>query len=129
YFLSRHFEYSADAGAVAITGDPRAAISALFKLAELNMMPTQWSRWSEKWLTHPSSVRRAQAIAKRAAIAVEEIPVIAREGVPDNGTYFSQTSAIPTNKLHSTTYKAASVQKLSWILLAILSFLPSFFAL
>jgi Zn-dependent protease with chaperone function len=129
YFMSRRFEYSADAGAVAITGDPRAAISALFKLAELNMTPTQWSRWSEKWLTHPSSVRRAQAIAKRAAITVEEIPVIAREGAADNGTYLSQTSATPANKLHSTTYKAASVQKLSWILLAILSFLPSFFAL
>jgi len=129
YFVSRRFEYSADAGAVAITGDPRAAISALFKLAELNMMPTQWSHWSEKWLTHPSSVRRAQAIAKRASIAEEEIPTIARAGAADKNIYSPQLGAASANKLHSTTHKTASVQKLSWILLAILSFVPSLFAL
>jgi len=129
YFVSRRFEYSADAGAVNITGDPRAAISALFKLSELNMMPTQWSRWSEEWLTHPSSVRRAQAIAKRASIAAEEIPAIARAGAADKNAYSPQFSATSANKLHSTSYKAASVQKLSWIILAILSFVPSLFAL
>lgn len=129
YFVSRRFEYSADAGAVAVTGDPRAAISALFKLAELNMMPTQWSHWSEKWLTHPSSVRRAQAVAKRASIAAEEIPAMARAGAADKNTYSPQFSASSANKLHSTSHKTASVQKLSWILLATLSFVPSLFAL
>jgi Zn-dependent protease with chaperone function len=128
-FFIRRFEYSADAGAVAATGDPRAAISALFKLSELNMMPTQWSRWSEKWLTHPSGLRRANAIAKKVGIPFEEISAIAREGAANAPTYSPQSIIAPSDKLHSTQYKKASVQKISYILLAILSFVPCFFAL
>jgi Zn-dependent protease with chaperone function len=129
FVISRRFEYAADAGAVTTTGDPRAAISALFKLAQLNMLPFQWSKWSEKWLTHPSSLRRAQAIAEKAGIPFEEIPVIARDGSGEACTYSPQSTAAPKNKLHSTQHKKASIQKLSYMLLAILSFVPSFFAL
>lgn len=129
FFISRRFEYTADAGAVAITGDPRAAISALFKLSGLNMHPLQWSKWSEKWLSHPSSLRRAQAIAKKAGIAFEEIPAIAREGTADVSTYSPKSTSAPSDKLHSTQYKKSSVLKLSFILLGILSFVPCFFAL
>jgi Zn-dependent protease with chaperone function len=46
FFWSRRFEYAADAGAVEVTGDPEAAISALFKLSQLNMLPIHWSNWS-----------------------------------------------------------------------------------
>jgi len=130
FFISRRFEYAADAGAVAVTNDPRSAISALFKLSQLNMLPTQWNKWSEKWLSHPSSLRRAQAIARKAGIPVEQIPSIAQEGSSsDASTYASPTIAAATNKLHSTQHKKASIQKLSYILLAIISFVPSLFAL
>ena len=128
FFISRRFEYAADAGAVTVTNDPRSAISALFKLSQLNMLPTQWNKWSEKWLSHPSSLRRAQAIATKAGIPVEHIPGIAQEGSPDTSTY-APTIVAATNKLHSTQHKKASIQKLSYILLAIISFVPSLFAL
>lgn len=129
FFISRRFEYVADAGAVATTGDPRAAISGLFKLSSLNMHPLQWSKWSEKWLSHPSSLRRAQAIAKKAGIPFEEIPAIAREGASDASTYAGKSISAPSDKLYSTQHKKASVLRLSFILLGILSFIPSFFAL
>ena len=129
FFISRRFEYTADAGAVAITGDARAAISALFKLSGLNIHPLQWSKWSEKWLSHPSSLRRAQAIAKKAGIAFEEIPTIAREGAADVSTYSPKSISAPSDKLHSTQYKKSSVLKLSFILLGIQSLIPCFFAL
>jgi len=77
YTFTRRFEYEADAGAVAATGDPQAAICALFKLAQLNLHPLQWSRWSEKWITHPSMMRRVRAIAVRAQIPEVSIPDIA----------------------------------------------------
>jgi Zn-dependent protease with chaperone function len=130
YFISRRFEYAADAGAVAATSDPRSAISALFKLSQLNMLPLHWNKWSEKWLFHPSSLRRAQAIARKAGIPVEQIPAIAQEGSrPDTSTYASQTIAAASNKVHSTQHKKASIQKLSYMLVATISFVPSLFAL
>jgi Zn-dependent protease with chaperone function len=129
YFFSRRFEYAADAGAVALTGDPRAAISALFKLSELNMMPTQWSHWSEKWLTHPSSMRRAGAIAQRAGIAFEEIPTIVREAAADTPAYVSPAAVAPSNKIHSSQYKRSVVSKLTWSLVATLTIVPCLFGL
>jgi len=128
YFFSRRFEYAADAGAVGLTADPRAAISALFKLSELNMMPTHWSHWSEKWLTHPSSLRRAQAIAKKAGIPFEEIPIIVRDSANEAPSH-SPLSLSKATKLHSSHFKSKVVKKLSWILLAILTFVPTLLSL
>jgi Zn-dependent protease with chaperone function len=129
FFWSRRFEYSADAGAVAATGDPRAAISALFKLSELNMMPLHWSKWREKWLTHPSSTRRAQAIAKKAGIPFEEIPAIAREGAAEIQSYTIPSTAAPGGKVHSTQRTKSITLKLSLVLIGLLVFVPSLFSL
>jgi Zn-dependent protease with chaperone function len=129
YFFSRRFEYAADEGAVALTGDPRAAISALFKLSELNMMPTQWSHWSEKWLTHPSSLRRARAIAQKAGIAVEEILTIVREAAGETPAYTSPAAVVPSNKIHTSQYKRSVVSKLAWSLIATLTIVPCLFGL
>ena len=129
YFWSRRFEYAADAGAVATTGDPRAAISALFKLSELNMMPIHWSHWREKWLTHPSSVRRAHAIAKKAGIPLEEISTIAREGAAETVNYTIPSTSGPSAKLHSTQRTKSLSLKLSFALVGLLAFIPSLFCL
>jgi Zn-dependent protease with chaperone function len=129
YFWSRRFEYAADAGAVAATGDPRAAISALFKLSELNMMPIHWSHWREKWLTHPSSMRRAQAVAKKAAIPFEEIPTIARDGAAEAVNYAIPSTTGPGAKLHSTQRTRSVTLRLSFVLVGLLAFVPSLFSL
>ena len=129
YFFSRRFEYAADAGAVAVTGDARAAISALFKLSELNMMPIHWSRWREKWLTHPSSLRRARAIAKKAGIAYEEIPRIATEGAAETQSYAIPGHAVAGGKIHSTQYTKSLAGKLALILIALLALVPSLISL
>ena len=129
YFWSRRFEYAADAGAVAATGDPRAAISALFKLSELNMMPIHWSHWREKWLTHPSALRRVQAVAKKAGIPFEEIPAIARDGAAEAVNYTIPTTSGPGAKLHSTQRTRSLSLKLSFVLVGLLAFVPSLFSL
>ena len=129
YFWSRRFEYAADAGAVATTGDPRAAISALFKLSELNMMPIHWSHWREKWLTHPSSMRRAHAIAKKAGIPLEEIPTIAREGAAETVNCAIPSTSGASAKLHSTQRSKSLSLKLSFALVGLLAFIPSLFCL
>ena len=68
YFIARRFEFVADATSVRTTGDPEAMITGLVKLHRLNLMPLQWGKWNEKLLTHPSTVRRAEAIARVAQI-------------------------------------------------------------
>ncbi len=76
YFLSRRFEHQADTGAVMMTQDPEAMISGLVKLGSLNLMPIHWSKKTELMLTHPSTVRRAQYIAKRFGITDAQLQVI-----------------------------------------------------
>lgn len=76
YFVSRRFEFTADAEGAKLVGDPEALISGLAKTHSLNLMPIQWSKWDEKLLTHPSTVRRANAIARRAGLPIERVPGI-----------------------------------------------------
>jgi Zn-dependent protease with chaperone function len=129
YFWSRRFEFSADAGAVEATGDPEAAISALFKLASLNMHPLHWGKWSEKWLTHPSTLRRAQAIARKASIPVERVPDIARTAVQTDSHYVLPASAIAGNKILSTTKKTGNALQALLAMLSAIILTPTAFAL
>jgi Zn-dependent protease with chaperone function len=129
FFWSRRFEYSADAGAVALTGDPGAAISALFKLSELNMMPTQWSHWREKWLTHPSTLRRANAIAGQAGIPVPQVREIALQGVAEAPAYAIPPTAAPGAKLHTSQRTRAIALKLGFAVILLFAFIPSLFSL
>src|SRR5262249_19214795 len=73
YFVSRRFEYAADAGSIKLTGDPAAMITALVKLHHLNLMPLEWSKWNEKAMTHPSTVRRVRAIGHAAEMSEERV--------------------------------------------------------
>jgi heat shock protein HtpX len=73
YFVSRRFEYAADSGSLQLTGDPAAMITGLVKLHHLNLMPLEWSKWSEKALTHPSTVRRARAIGRAAEMSPDRV--------------------------------------------------------
>jgi Zn-dependent protease with chaperone function len=118
YFWSRRFEYAADAGAVAVTGDPQGAISALFKLASLNMHPLQWSKWSEKWITHPSMVRRAEAIARKAGIPAGQTPDIARTAFLEQDRYSLPASLASGKKpLFSSSKKSANLQLITFSVL------------
>jgi Zn-dependent protease with chaperone function len=129
YFWSRRFEYAADAGAVEVTGDPEAAISALFKLSQLNMLPIHWSNWSEKWLTHPSSLRRAQAIARKAGIPMERISDVAQTAAAADDHYVLPDTVAPGVKVHSTHTKQGGSLRVAFTMLALLIFTPAAFAL
>ena len=129
YFWSRRFEFAADAGAVEASGDPEAAISALFKLASLNMHPMHWSKWSEKWLTHPSTLRRAQAIARKAAIPLDRLPEIARTTAQTDSHYLIPASAIAGNKILSTARKANNAVQALLAMLSAIILTPTAFAL
>lgn len=92
--LSRRFEFMADAGAVEITGDPEGAISGLIALTRLNFMPIQIR--SSQQSTHPSTLRRVQALANRYGVPQNRLDaLIAGERVADYGTAASAVSTAP----------------------------------
>ena len=71
--LGRAFERVADAGALALTGDPEACISGLGKITRLNRMPMEWGKWDRYWLTHPSTAQRFREIARRGGMSEEQV--------------------------------------------------------
>src|SRR5262245_14311069 len=85
-FVARRFEYAADAGAAALTGDPESVIAGLGALARLNDVPLAWGRWG--WLvTHPATEARALAIARRAGLARERTAELLATGLPPTERY------------------------------------------
>jgi Zn-dependent protease with chaperone function len=73
---SQHLEYVADAGSVQFTGDPEAMITSLLKLSQLNQTPVQWDRATESFLTHPSTLKRVQRIARIGQVAPDRLQQI-----------------------------------------------------
>ena len=73
YALSRRFEREADQGAVALTKDPEAMITALLKLGSLNLTPLDWGKGTGASLTHPSTLKRIQGIADGAGISTARL--------------------------------------------------------
>jgi len=61
-FISRRFEYAADAGSVAFTKNPNAAVQALIHLYEASQAPEERNRFLELFMTHPALNNRIRAI-------------------------------------------------------------------
>lgn len=116
-FLSRRFEFQADALAVRLTGDPAALVTGLVRISRLNHLPLHWSRAAEHGLTHPSTLRRCEAIARAGGIPPERLrELLATDGPP------ADRDSVPApaetgGKLFSTSFKRSTMGRLSWLLL------------
>jgi len=116
-FLSRRFEYQADALAIRLTGDPAALVTGLVRISRLNHLPLHWSKAAEHGLTHPSTLRRCEAIARAGSIAPEQLrELLATEGPP------ADRDSVPApaeqdGKLFSSAFKRGTTGRLSWLLL------------
>jgi len=73
YFISRRCERTADEFATLVTSDPESMITSLTKLSKMNLMPIRWGSWDERLGTHPSVLRRSEAIAHRHKIIPERL--------------------------------------------------------
>src|SRR5262249_16941333 len=76
---SRRWERIADAEAVTLTGDAEALITALLAIARLNAPPLRWSWWEEHVITHPSTLRRVEAIARQGGVSPERLRQLLEE--------------------------------------------------
>lgn len=86
YFLSRRFENVADETAVQLTSDPAAQITGLLKLHRLNRTPIQWGKAAGSWMTHPSTLRRAQRIAAAGGMAPEQLQQLLQQYATQGST-------------------------------------------
>lgn len=126
YLLSRRYEFAADARAVELTGDAEAQITGLLKVSRLNLMPIQWGKATGSWLTHPSMVRRAERIAKAAAMPGQELQAIldrhqveAQDGsISSTADHYSVPEASDPENFLSAASKQKSHQMRLWTLLA-----------
>jgi Zn-dependent protease with chaperone function len=80
YFLSRRFEYAADAAGVELTRDPETAIHALVNLHRITEAPMHCDKLTELFMTHPALTRRARAIGEKGGIS----PDRTREAIGEN---------------------------------------------
>jgi Zn-dependent protease with chaperone function len=67
-YLSQRHEFSADARAAEITGDPKAKICALARLARLTSSPLDWGGIQGSILSHPSMKARVLSIARGSGL-------------------------------------------------------------
>ena len=70
---SRKREFAADAGAAALTGDPRAMISSLARIARNNDSPLAMNAMVEWFSSHPSTLKRIRALAAPARLEAAEV--------------------------------------------------------
>ena len=123
HLVARINERSADSGAIKLVNDPEALITGLAKVTRLNKFPLRWSKWSEWLMTHPSTMRRAEAIARKAGIAPERLAEILQAGTSGD-TYYSLPPAM-ASKVFSSKYKSGHGAKVSWSMVAILTVMPA----
>ena len=129
-FMSRRNEFAADAGAVTLTGDAEAMITALAKISRLNTMPMRWGKVDEKLLTHPSTQRRITQLAHTAGFSDARIHELLRQSIaPPADVYPILATALPTGKVFSTKYKSRLAGEYAWTVILTTAALPGIVAL
>ena len=117
-FAARRFEFSADAGAAALTGDPEAVIACLGHLSRINQVPLAWRRARGWLITHPSTEARGLAVGRRAGIDPARVRELLEQGLPPGEGYGRAERPGEEGRVYSTAWKAAVVGRLSLAFLA-----------
>ncbi|HEX3130312.1 MAG TPA: M48 family metalloprotease, partial [Thermoanaerobaculia bacterium] len=122
-FLLRRFERSADAQAAQLTNDPEAMISALGKLARLSLLPLRWTWWGDTTSTHPSMIRRGEAIARRFGLPRERMERLLRgeetAGSPEETGYELPAATLSTDRVFTTYFKVRVNQTTAWAMVGV----------
>jgi Zn-dependent protease with chaperone function len=122
-FLSQKREFTADARAVEITGDPEGTIAALARLSQLSGIPTQSGGMMGSILSHPSMEQRVLALARRhnvpdtRALAILESPDCAYDQpVARLASAVAPAATAETSEpVFTLRTKAGAIEQLRWL--------------
>jgi len=120
--LSRKNEFSADARAAEITGDPEAMIASLARLRKMTRTPVDWGGMQGSILSHPSmrdrvlSIARLGGLPEERALALLEDPDLLAEGEAPEVRHFSLPPECAGAELvFSSATKAAYLMWAGWL--------------
>ena len=125
HYVSRGYERHADALAITLTRDPEAFITALAKLARLNVQPMHWGGWDDAWSTHPSTAGRVRRLAEYGGVPPERLRELLDTTQAE--PLCAEPQAVETveaEKVFSTTFKSAQAQRVSWTIIAAVAGAP-----
>jgi Zn-dependent protease with chaperone function len=120
FFAARRFELTADADAVLLTGEHEAMIGGLAKLTKANLLPREWGGWLRWFVTHPSLMERANAIASRVRLSPERVRELIEADVGEHSRYSPQGAA-GENRIFSTMFKAKTVTRIGLTMIGIMA--------
>jgi hypothetical protein len=101
-------------------------ITALVKISRLNLMPLQWSRGSEAMLTHPSTMRRLERIARSCAIPEEHLRYLISQSEKAPAAAATEAYAVGVNTpgVVKTAGKTTSNAQFRLLILVAMHLLP-----
>jgi Zn-dependent protease with chaperone function len=123
-WVRRRFEYDADARAVEVTRDPEALVAALAKVMRANMLPLAFGRVEELFLTHPSTMRRFEAIAARTGLPRERIAELVAAADAGGDSYPIPPSVASEAWVFSGKFRQSQKARIAWGLTANLVLTP-----
>ncbi len=126
FFVSRRNEFTADAGAVKLTGDAESMMTALARISRLNTMPIHWGKLDEKTLTHPSTMRRITRLARVGGISEARIPELLSQSLAAPAhVYEIPGNLASAGKVFSTQWKARRGTVIAWTMSSTLAALAA----
>ncbi len=136
YLLSRHFERVADEGSVRLTGDAESMITALLRISRLNLTPIQWGKVTGSVLTHPSTLKRVELLARVGNVTPDRLPEIIKQYQQEQkgargteGTVTNAQDHYPApeigNSVLSTMETLRRTSSTRWLLIFAHALLPS----
>ena len=81
-YLMRRDELRTDVESLELTGDPEALIHALVRATRLNLLPLRFRSWQEFIISHPSTEKRVQTIARAAKLDEARVRELLSEPLP-----------------------------------------------
>lgn len=129
YFMLRRFEYQTDGYAAWMCGDPEALITGLVKLQHVSFLPLSWGPWEGFLLTHPSTSMRVEAIARANGVCRKRLQELIEHPELADDRYPLPASLLDPDLIFSPAFKARSVQRIAWSLIAALVVTPALAAL
>jgi heat shock protein HtpX len=111
---ARRREFAADAGAAALTGDPRAMISALARIIRTNKRQLEMSAVVEWFSSHPSTHKRIGALAALGGLQPAELVALCTRDDPGEPFTLPEQES---GALFTPAWQTANGGIYSWVVL------------